>query len=383
MTSAGLQLAQPTTQAQSSAPAPPTIFFSLPLPKPLIVAISCACLIVIGILDVKTGPRWPLGFLYLVPYVLVAWLVGRNAGYLTVAVTAVVWLASHLKGAGAPMPPMVAVVNAIVRLGFWSLIVTVVSTKRNVGIQLENMVAERTAALQEQVAERQRAEQEVRKLASQLSEAEDAERRRLAQDIHDALGQTLSVVKLNLMAAATELGEGRQYDRLITSLPMVDDLIRQTRTLIFDLHPPMLEDLGLVPTLQRIGDELSAQTGIHVIVSESGDPQKLPTPLLNYLFRAVKELLNNAAKHGGARDIVAAVYWRPDSIRIVIDDDGRGFDPSEALAPKSRRGLGLPGISQRIATLGGEMQIESEPGQGSRIILQIALQPQTEKSIAS
>lgn len=83
------------------------------------------------------------------------------------------------------------------------------------------------------------------------------------------------------------------------------------------------------------------------------------------------------------RDIVAAVYWRPDSIRIVIDDDGRGFDPSEALAPKSRRGLGLPGISQRIATLGGEMQIESEPGQGSRIILQIALQPQTEKSIAS
>ena len=202
-------------------------------------------------------------------------------------------------------------------------------------------------------------------------------------------------MNLGLLAGRVN-GNGNPPSALEESLVLIDDIVRQVRTFTFKIHPAMLEDLGLVPTLQWYAEQFEAHSGTQVTVSESGERQAVPAALATYLFRAIKELLNNAAKHGRAKEVIIAVHWRPAAvphaavegngeatgggIRIVIDDDGCGFHPLQALAPETRHGLGLAGIRERLLTLGGHLAVESEPGEGARVIVEVALpSPQIEE----
>jgi PAS domain S-box-containing protein len=222
------------------------------------------------------------------------------------------------------------------------------------------------------VTDRKRAEDRMRRLAAQLGTAEDTERRRLATDLHDSIGQSLSLLKLNLEPLTQQAPNGPVFLRaLTTSLQLLDNVIKQTRTLMFELYPTMLHDLGLVPTLLWYSEQLSAQA--QVTVSEIGKTRPLPSPLASYLFRAAKELLGNAVRHGRAREIIVAVHWRRDTLKLVIDDDGCGFDPVKVLAPQTQRGLGLAGIHERLLSFSGKMFIESDPGRGTRIIMEAPL----------
>jgi signal transduction histidine kinase len=124
--------------------------------------------------------------------------------------------------------------------------------------------------------------------------------------------------------------------------------------------------------LHWYGEQFESQAGTQITVSEYGERKTIPASLAIHLFRAIKELLNNAAKHGGAKEVVIGVHWRDDGLRIVFDDDGSGFDATHALAPQTRRGLGLAGMQERLLACNGRLTVESEPGHGTRIILEIA-----------
>jgi signal transduction histidine kinase len=239
---------------------------------------------------------------------------------------------------------------------------------------LERLVEQRTAALAGEVAQRQQAESALHRLSAQLADAEETQRRRIAQEIHDALGQMLSLVKLNVETVLAEApADSGQWRRLAETAKMLQELIQQSRTLIFELHPSMLEDLGLAATLQNYGRQFSALATVEVTVTETGQHRRLPGGIAGYLFRAVKEAMNNAVKHGRAKEIVVTLHWTASGLRIVVDDDGAGFDTEAALAPETRRGMGLPWIAERLTSLGGRLNIESKPGQGSRLILELPL----------
>jgi PAS domain S-box-containing protein len=221
--------------------------------------------------------------------------------------------------------------------------------------------------------ETQKREQQLRALASELSSTEDRERRKLALSIHDSMGQLLSVVRLKLIALHQEAeGQERLAAGLVEVLQIVDQLIQQARGLTFDLYPAMLDDLGLVPTLQWYRSQYGQQTGIKVEVAEFGQPLGLPLPVRTYLFRAVKELLHNVAKHARAKEVVLNVHWQRQGVRIVVVDDGCGVESSPLTglngAPK---GLGLVGIRERIASMGGSLSFESWPGRGTQVILEV------------
>jgi two-component system sensor histidine kinase DegS len=92
--------------------------------------------------------------------------------------------------------------------------------------------------------------------------------------------------------------------------------------------------------------------------------------MVNYLFRSAKELVNNAAKHGGAREIVVSLHWMPSTLRVVVDDDGAGFNPMQTFTPDKSKGLGLAAIRERLKSLGGSVRIESSIGKGTRVVLE-------------
>lgn len=235
---------------------------------------------------------------------------------------------------------------------------------------LHDAHAEQERRVRERTAELTQANLSMRNLAAQLANAEDRERLRLATDLHDSIGQSLSLLKLNLHPLTQHLAPDSATGSAIRkALALLDDIIKQARTLMFDLYPSMLHDLGLVPTLRWYGEQVKSQAQVNV--SEIGAKQSLPPPLVSYLFRAVKELLGNAIRHGKARVIVVAVHWRSKTLRIVIDDDGGGFDPEIVLAPKTQRGLGLAGIKERLLSFSGTMFVESSPGHGARIALEV------------
>lgn len=340
-------------------------------------ALAVALLAVVVQLDRITGPNIHIGMLYLVPVGLLAWYAGRWPGYFISLIATAFWMqySEPLSDYTAGVP--VLLWNLFVHLVYYPAVVEVLLKLRNMERRLEELVNARTAELRAEITERQRVEMSLRKLAIQLSEAEDGERRRIAYDLHDALSQMLSVVKLNLDMIISESGvNGRHYGRLSEIVKMVNELIHQTRDLTFNLHPTMLDDLGLVPTLKGFADEFHRRTMATLVVNELGDHRNLPSPLASYLFRAIKELVNNAVKHGKAREIIVTIHWLESEMRIVVDDDGGGFDTEQAMVPGVRRGLGLAGIDERLTSLGGRLRLESESGQGARAILEVPLTPQ-------
>lgn len=324
----------------------------------------------LGLIDLVTGPQVSFTVIYLGPVALVAWFGGRPEGIVLAIIAAVIrFLADYLvlTDQDDALPTYLHGTTALVIFPIVVYLLTALKESRE---QLEKRVEERTADLRDEIAERKRAEASLHELAAQLSAAEDIERRRIASDMHDSIGQSLSVLKLHLETQAQHLTDGPGA-QMAESLQLLDDIIRQTRTLTFNLYPTMLDDLGLVPTLSWYGERLSSQTGVQVTISEVGEPKTLPAVLANYLFRACKELLSNAIKHGRARELVVAVHWQDGGVRIVVDDDGCGFDRDRTLGPDGRQGLGLAGIRERISSFGGRLLVESEPGQGTRVIMEV------------
>lgn len=210
-------------------------------------------------------------------------------------------------------------------------------------------------------SERARLLGDLRRLANELATAQDDERRRLARDLHDSIGQTLPALKLAIEngAAACEPGRSEIVGRL-------SEVIRQVRSLVFELYPTILDDLGLAAALEHHARELALE-GLAVAIDERGERRSMSSARQVVVFRAVKELLRNVVKHARATRARVTIVWRGDDLRVTVRDNGSGFDPARALAPGHCPGLGLLDIRERVRHLGGDLVIASRP-QGSTAV---------------
>ena len=243
---------------------------------------------------------------------------------------------------------------------------------------MERLATEKNDSLTREVQIRAASEEAIRHLANQLSAAEDVERRRLGQELHDSLGQSLTLLKLRLESLAAGMSPAQSKSAgMDESVTLLSSIINQARTLTFELYPTMLDQLGLTPALTHYARQLSDQTKARVHVSETGPDTPLRMSTAGFLFRAVKELINNALKHGLAREIVVQIRRTDDTIRIVITDDGNGFDPQKIARP----GLGLAWIRERLHSLGGTLEIESAPTKGARLSIDLPLHASPETAL--
>jgi PAS domain S-box-containing protein len=218
------------------------------------------------------------------------------------------------------------------------------------------------------VSERREAERALHALNQRLEE----EARRIAHALHDEAGQLLASVYLALAGLAAELPPPARA-RLAQIRARLEQVEAQLRRLSHELRPTLLDDLGLIPAIEFLGEGISKRTGIPVVVTGSTGG-RLPTQIETALYRTVQEGLTNVTKHAQAGRATVAVQRHPEGIVCSIRDDGRGFEPSDRLA-QAGQGLGLIGIRERVAALGGMLSIVSSPGMGTTLEIAIPLKP--------
>ncbi|MEE8412973.1 MAG: histidine kinase [Dehalococcoidales bacterium] len=233
--------------------------------------------------------------------------------------------------------------------------------------ELEETVQERTEQLQKTVGIRGQ-------LLERLISAQEEERRRVARELHDEVGQALSAIMMDLARAIdslpSEAADAKQG--LLHSRSLAAQTLTELRKLIYDLRPEVLDQLGLAPALRSYVKSRLEATDIEVRFSFSGLEDRLPSRMELTLFRIIQEATTNVVRHSGASMVNIKVSATNSRVTATIEDDGSGFDVEAALqAPES---WGLRGIRERVGAVGGQLSIKSKPGQGTRIRFQIPLE---------
>jgi signal transduction histidine kinase len=195
-------------------------------------------------------------------------------------------------------------------------------------------------------------------------EAQEQERSRLARELHDETGQALTSILLGLKSiraaedeAAAEQAEAQLRELVVAAL-------QDVRSLAVELRPSTLDDFGLVPALERLGTTLEERSGVRIAVEAGLHDGRLPQEVETALYRFVQEGLTNVVKHAEAAGVSVVLASRDGGVSAVVEDDGRGFAPDD-VRPDA---LGLVGMRERLALLGGTLTVESKPGQGTALI---------------
>jgi PAS domain S-box-containing protein len=228
------------------------------------------------------------------------------------------------------------------------------------------------------ITKRKQAEEAVREYAERLKflsrrlmEVQEAERRNIARELHDEIGQVLTGLKLTL-----EMGARLPADEVGTSLnqaqALVNALMARARKLSLDLRPAMLDDLGLLPTLLWHIEHYTAQTRVRVSFKNSGlEGKRFAPEVETAAYRIVQEALTNIARHAGVTEATVRVWTDERKLIIQIEDEGKGFDAESVLV--ARETSGLSGMRERAVLLGGQLTVESRKGSGTRLAAELSI----------
>jgi PAS domain S-box-containing protein len=211
-------------------------------------------------------------------------------------------------------------------------------------------------------------------LASQLAEVEDAERQRLARELHDRVGQNLTALGINLNIIQMQMPENMStsvHFHLDDSLSLVELTAEHIRDVMADLRPPVLDDYGLVAALRWYAEKVSRRIDIPITVEGEEPDPRMNTRIENALFRIAQEALTNVTKHAQASQVKISVDMVGNILRLSVSDDGIGFDPQHLSEIGDSQGWGLLSITERAEAVRGQVQIISSPNQGTTVTVEI------------
>ncbi len=217
------------------------------------------------------------------------------------------------------------------------------------------------------------------RLAQHILVAQEEERKRVARELHDETSQTLSGLALSLQALVMTAESSYQIDdsfreQLKKAQSLAARVSTEVGRLIHELRPTLLDTLGLVPAIRRFAEDILPPIGINVIVEARGNNRPLPPEIEVGLFRIAQGTIGNVAKHSAAKNAAVMLEYKLDYLTMRIEDDGKGFDVSKLTSVDDMgRGSGVFGMKERVKLMGGVCNIDSEPGQGTKINVRIPL----------
>jgi PAS domain S-box-containing protein len=227
----------------------------------------------------------------------------------------------------------------------------------------------RLVGIVQDITERKQADELRRALLEQVLRVQEDERRNLARELHDEVGQALTALKL-MLGARPSSGKGRRTAIRDEAGAIVDDLLTRIRDLSLDLRPPMLDDFGLMPALTWHLDRYRARTGIQVRLEAEGIEDRFPGEAETAAFRVVQEALTNVARHAGVKEATVQVGSDAATLRVAVSDAGGGFDAASVLPTVIG---GLAGVRERVRLVGGQVDIVSSVGGGTRVDARIPI----------
>jgi signal transduction histidine kinase len=232
--------------------------------------------------------------------------------------------------------------------------------------------------LRRQMARDEELAHDLQELSAKLVTAQEQERRHIARELHDEIGQALTAIKVELAYAGRSIDGGAASSQALhTAKAITDSALHQVRDLSYLLHPAALDEFGLVSAIESHIKSFGRRHEIAAELVHEGMDSRLAPETEAAAYRIVQEALNNVAKHARATECRVHLTRTPDMLRITIEDNGTGFDPSTGRSP-DRRGLGIVGIRERAAHLKGSVVIDTAPGRGTRLVVELPVRRATD-----
>jgi signal transduction histidine kinase len=218
-------------------------------------------------------------------------------------------------------------------------------------------------------------EKELEILSGARVQAQEDERRRIAREIHDGLGQMLTAIKFNLEILEDMITAGKdERERIDDMKNLLDSVMKEAREISYNLMPSVLEDFGLAPALQLLSEQFSNRTNVKVQFQAHGINDRLDPNLEIGMYRIAQESLNNVSKHAEATEVNLQIIRHNTGIRLVIEDNGKGLTTQPGLLRATGKGgMGLPGMRERASSFGGAFTIDSTPNNGTLIAVEVPL----------
>lgn len=219
--------------------------------------------------------------------------------------------------------------------------------------------------LQHRIEENVRARADLQELSARLLRTQENERRSLARELHDEVGQSLSAILMETENAECADDPQEIREHLASVKTLAGKTVNEVRDLALLLRPSMLDDFGLVPALNWHAREMTKRTGLHVVVAADDEADDLPDDHKTCIYRLVQEAVNNSARHASASNVEVTVKREGARVLLSVRDDGAGFDT------RFVRGLGLLGMEERVRRLGGQFRLDSQLGRGTMIVAEL------------
>ena len=348
------------------------------------------CLLVIASLDLGRSTDFPLATFYVAPVLLGLWSQStQHALWLAYAATGLSVLGFMARPLGAAQEAEMVTRVLALALVWLAAALSLQRSRRERTLErafaeMERRVQARTeeitktnAALQSEIADRREKEEMLRQLSGHLMQAQDQERRRIARELHDNSGQTLAAIAVNLSRIENLVPDAPAKVRNLVAdtAAMAEQTSREIRTVSYLMHPPLLDEAGLLAAINWLANGFSQRSGIRCEVDAPSQFDRLPADIEVTVFRIVQETLTNVARHSGSKTAFVKLTRQPGEVVLTVRDEGKGIPPEKlekVHGNVSALGVGVAGVWERVRQFGGELEINSN-SRGTTVMVVVPL----------